>query len=79
MTKSKDRVGKLKDRVTKPKLRWVSGGKIEAQAGLGVAKPKVRRASGSILGRSGVTVGGLWVGSGGAVEGPRKISKKSNC
>ena len=57
VTKTKDRVTKSKDRVTKPKLRWVLGGKTEAQAGLGVAKPKVRPASGSISGRSGVTLG----------------------
>ena len=52
--------------MAKPKLRGSWGGKIEAQAGLGVAKPKLRRASGSISGRSGVTLGGLRAGLGGS-------------
>ena len=51
---SKYRVTKPKDKVTKSKLKWVLGGKIEAQAGLGFAKPKVKHASG-LRGRS-------WVG-----------------
>ena len=38
--------------MTKPKLRGSWGGKIEAQGGLGVAKPKLNRASESIRGRS---------------------------
>ena len=66
--------------MTKPKLRGSWGGKIEAQVGLGVAKPKVRRASGSILGRSGVTLGGLRAGlgrSGGVRGGPSGNFEKS--
>ena len=50
--------------MTKPKLRGSWDVKIEAQAGLGVAKPKVRRAPGSTSGRSGVTLGGLRAGLG---------------
>ena len=62
VTISKDRVTKSKDRVTKPKLRRILGGRIEAQGGVGVAKPNVRRASGSSWGR-------FW-----EVQGPREIS-----
>ena len=43
--------------MTKPKLRGSWGGKIEALGGLGVAKPNLRRASGSISGQSGGTPG----------------------
>ena len=65
--------------MTKPKLRGSWGGKVEAQAGFGVAKPKVRRASGSISGRSGVTLGELRAGSGGSRgvrEGPPENFQK---
>ena len=48
--------------MTKPKLRVSWGGKIEAYEGLGVAKPNVRRASGSTWGRSRE----LWADSGGS-------------
>jgi len=66
--------------VTTPKLQRSWGGKIEAQAARGVAKPKLRRASGSTWGRSG-TLGRFWGdfeqvlgGPGGSGEGPREIS-----
>jgi len=51
--------------VTKLKLRGSWGGNMEAQGGLGVAKPKVRQASGSTWGRSRGTLGRFWGVSGG--------------
>ena len=50
--------------MAKSKLRGSWVGKVEAQEGLGVANPNLRRASGSISGRSGVTPGELWAGLG---------------
>ena len=46
--------------MAKPKLRGSSGGKIQALAEFGVAKPKVRRASGSTWVRSRGTLGRFW-------------------
>jgi len=46
--------------VAKSKLRGSWGGKIEAQAELGVAKPNVRKVLGSTWDRSGGTLGGFW-------------------
>ena len=63
-------------KVTKPKLRGSWGGKLEAEAVLGVAKPTVRRASGSTWGRPGVGLGysgRVLGGPGGQGRAPEKF------
>ena len=62
--------------MTKPKLKGSWGGKIEAQAALGVAKPKVRWGVGvdlrSVRGDSGQVLGG----PGGSGVSPPEILKR---
>ena len=59
--------------MTQPKLRRSWDGKIEAQAGLGVAKPKVRGVLGSTWGRSRGTLGRFWEVQGGQGKAPEKF------